>query len=152
MREINQTGLDLIISFEGLQLAPYLDSVQVATIGYGTIMYPDGTAVTMSDSPITIDQARQYLEFEVNQKAVGVEKYVTVDLNDNEFAALVSFAYNLGLGSLHGSTLLKLLNAGTDRTIVAAEFPKWDRAGGSVIAGLLRRRVAEQALFLTPVV
>lgn len=152
MRQINQDGLDLIISFEGLKLSPYLDSVGVATIGYGTIMYPNGTAVTMDDPTITQDQATEYLQFEVNEKAAKVESYVTVDINDNQFAALVSFAYNLGLGSLHGSTLLKLLNSGADINTVAAEFPKWDKAGGQVLPGLLRRRTFEQALFLKSVV
>lgn len=152
MRQLSQAGLDLIIEFEGLKLSPYPDSKGIPTIGYGTIMYPDGSSVTMDDPTITQDQARQYLEFEVEQKCAGVEKYVTVPVNDNEYAALVSFAYNLGLGSLHGSTLLKLLNSGTDRATVALEFPKWDKAGGVVVDGLLRRRNAEAALFLQPVV
>ena len=150
MRALNQAGLDLIKSFEGLSLKPYLDQANVATIGYGTILYPSGQAVTMSDPEITEDQASQYLMGQVMQKCSGVEGDVSVPLNDNEFAALVSFAYNLGLGALHGSTMLKMLNAGADRSGVADQFLEWDKAGGVVSSGLLRRRQAERSLFLQP--
>jgi lysozyme len=152
MRRLPQVGLDLIKSFEGLKLKPYLDSVKVPTIGYGTILYDNGQAVTMNDPEITEERALELLEWEVNQKCAGVEKYIAVPVNDNEYSALVSFAYNLGLGALHGSTLLKLLNAGTDRSAVADQFLKWDKAGGVAVAGLTRRRQAERALFLQPVV
>jgi lysozyme len=150
MRQVNKAGIDLIKSFEGLYLKPYLDSVGVPTIGYGTIAYPDGTKVTIDDAEITEDQAVEYLTFEINEKAKGVTRYVTVPINDNQFAALVSFAYNLGLGSLQKSTLLKLLNAG-DVSGAADEFLKWNKAGGKVLAGLTRRREAERSLFLQSV-
>ena len=132
--QLSLNGLQLIKSFEGFRASPYLDSAGIPTIGYGTIMYPDGSRVTMNDSDITEAQAEQYLMFEVNQ---------------NQFDALISFAYNLGLGALHGSTLLKLVNQG-DMNDAANEFPRWNRAGGQVIAGLTRRRLAEQQLFSTP--
>ena len=150
MRSINKAGIDLIKSFEGLSLKPYLDSVKVPTIGYGTILYDTGKAVTMQDPAITEDRAVELLTWEVNQKCAGVEKMVTATVNDNEYAALVSFAYNLGLGSLHGSTLLKLLNAGADRGAVADQFLKWNKAGGVEVPGLTRRRQAERSLFLQP--
>lgn len=148
--QISPNGLKFIISFEGLSLKPYLDSAGVATIGYGTIMYPSYHNVTMTDPNITQDQASQYLEWELDQKAAHVTLLVKAPLNQNQFDALVSFAYNLGLGALQESTLLKLLNSG-DYAGAADEFPKWDRAGGHVVGGLERRRMAEQALFLQPV-
>jgi lysozyme len=148
--QISKNGLNLIISFEGLKLDPYKDSAGIPTIGYGTILYPDGTSVTMDDSTITQDQASQYLEWEVNQKAAHVTNLVTVPVNQNQFDALVSFAYNEGVGGLGGSTLLKLLNSG-DYDGAAAQFPKWDVAGGHVVDGLERRRLAEQALFQQPI-
>src|SRR5690349_12536176 len=111
-RKIAKPGLDLIKSFEGLFLKPYLCPAKVPTIGYGTIMYPNGKKVTLQDPEITQAQAEQYLEHEVNEKAAGVEKCVTIPINQNQFDALVSFAYNLGVGALQKSTLLKLLNAG----------------------------------------
>ena len=147
---LSNNGLNLIKGFEGFKSAPYLDSAGVATIGYGTILYPDGTAVTMNDSPITEAQAEQYLAFEINQKTSSIDQMVTSSVNQNQFDALVSFAYNLGLGALHGSTLLKLVNQ-SDFANAALEFPKWDHAGGVVVAGLLTRRLAEQTLFSTPI-
>ena len=151
MRKPNQATIDLIKSFEGLKLSPYLDSVNVPTIGYGTILYDSGKKVTMNDPAISEERALELLEWEINQKAAAVEKMVSADINDNEFGALVSFAYNLGIGSLHGSTLLKLLNAGQDRAAVADQFLRWNKAGGVEVAGLTRRRQAERALFLQPV-
>lgn len=150
MRKVNKACVDLIKSFEGLFLKPYLCPAGVPTIGFGTIKYPDGRDVSLKDSPITDSQAEEYLEFEINEKASGVEKLVSVPLSDNEFGALVSFAYNLGLGNLKKSTLLKLLNSKSDKTKVADEFLKWNKAGGKELAGLTRRRQAERALFLQP--
>lgn len=147
MRKANQATIDLIKSFEGLFLKVYLDPVKIPTIGYGTIMYPNGKKVTMADAPITEAQAVEYLTHEVNEKAAGVEKLVKVPLNDNEFGALVSFSYNVGTQALGSSTLLRLLNAGK-KAEAAEQFLRWDKAGGKVLAGLTRRRKAERELFL----
>jgi lysozyme len=148
MRSVSDAGVNLIISFEGLKLSPYPDAVGIPTIGYGTIMYPDGRKVSLNDPEITQAEATEYLQHQMNLKASAVEGMVTVDLNDNEFAALVCFAYNVGVGGLHGSTLLTMLNAGQDRTAVADQFLRWNKAGGREIPGLTRRRQAERSLFL----
>jgi lysozyme len=150
MRKTSKAGIDLIKSFEGLFLKPYLDPIKIPTIGYGTIKYPNGKAVTMSDPAITEAQATEYLEHEVNEKAVNVERMVKVNLNDNEFAALVCFAYNVGWQALEKSTLMKLLNANADKVAVADQFLRWNKAGGKELAGLTRRRQAERSLFLQP--
>jgi len=145
MRQINQLGLDMIKTFEGFSATAYLDMVGVPTIGYGSTI-----GVTKQDvengRTVTEEQAEQMLLAELSSHEVTVSQCVTVDVNDNQFAALVSFAYNLGDGSLRGSTLLRLLNSG-DYAGAASEFPKWDHAGGKVVDGLLRRRLAEQSLF-----
>lgn len=150
MRPVNKAGIDLIKSFEGLFLKPYLDPINIPTIGYGTIVYPDGKKVTMKDRAITEAEATQYLMHEVEEKAHNVERMCKVSLNDNEYAALVSFAYNVGWQGLEKSTLMKLLNAGTDRKAVADQFLRWNKAGGKELAGLTRRRQAERSLFLQP--
>jgi lysozyme len=150
MRSVNKAGIDLIKSFEGLFLKPYLDPIGIPTIGYGTIKYPDGKAVTMKDPAISEAQAAQYLEHEVNEKATNVERMTKVILNDNEFGALVSFAYNVGWQALEKSTLMRLLNASADRKAVADQFLRWNKAGGKELAGLTRRRQAERSLFLQP--
>lgn len=147
--QLSSNGLQLIKSFEGFKASPYLDSADIPTIGFGTISYPDGTRVTMDDSDITEVQAEQYLMYQINQKTSSINNMLTVPVTQNQFDSLCSFAYNLGTGALHGSTLLKLLNQG-DFDGAAGQFPLWDRAGGVVVAGLQRRRLAEQQLFSTP--
>lgn len=152
MRPVNKAGIDLIKSFEGLFLKPYLDPIGIPTIGYGTIQYEDGTKVTIKDNAISKERALELLIFEINEKAQNVERITKVQLNDNEFAALVSFAYNVGWPALEKSTLMKLLNANADRQAVADQFLRWNKAGGQELAGLTHRRQAERSLFLQPVV
>lgn len=148
MRELNQAGLSLIEQFEGCKLKPYLDVAKIPTIGIGTTKYPDGRAVTMNDPPITEAQAQSFLKSHLEGDCKAVSGLVKVTLNDNEFAALVSFTYNVGRNALASSTLLKKLNSG-DRQGAADQFLKWDHAGGVVVAGLTRRRKAERELFLS---
>ncbi|MGY8627670.1 lysozyme [Chromobacterium violaceum] len=140
----NAAGISLIKQFEGVRLAAYQDMVGVWTIGYGHTG-PDVKA----GLAITQQQADQLLAADLEKFETGVGKAVIVPLNANQFSALVSFSYNLGLGNLRSSTLLRLLNKG-DYDGAAAQFPRWNRAGGQAVPGLTRRRKAEQALFLTP--
>ena len=145
-RKINKAGLDLIKSFEGLKLTAYLDIVGVPTIGYGCTRN-----VTKDDvknkRTITEQQATDMMMEELENFEAGVERYVTTAINDNQFSALVSFSYNVGLGSLQKSTLLKILNNG-DISGAAEQFLKWNKAGGKEVSGLTRRRQAERSLFL----
>lgn len=141
--KISQTGLDLVKSFEGLRLKAYYDSVGVLTIGFGST----GPHVKPG-MVITPKQAEDLLRDDVTRFEACVSKQVTVPLSQNQFDALVSFAFNLGCGNLASSTLLKKLNA-KDYAGAASEFAKWNRAGGKVLAGLTRRREAEKALFLS---
>ena len=149
MRLINQAGLNLIESFEGCVLKPYLDSVKIPTIGIGTTVYPDGRKVTMSDPAITKEKAYEYLRDHLSKDCAFVESVLKVPVTDNQFAALASFTYNVGRDALKKSTLLRKLNAG-DVKGAADQFLKWDHAGGKVVAGLTRRRKAERELFLHP--
>ncbi|MEN6082881.1 lysozyme [Chromobacterium piscinae] len=137
----NAAGIRLIQQFEGLRLAAYQDMVGVWTIGYGHTGPEVKKGLT-----ITQQQADQLLAADLETFETGIGKAVTVPLSANQFSALVSFSYNLGLGNLRSSTLLRLLNQG-DYAGAAAQFPRWDRAGGQPVAGLLRRRQAEQVLF-----
>jgi GH24 family phage-related lysozyme (muramidase) len=151
VRQINAAGLDLIKEFEGyFKLIPgttnvttYLDPVNVPTIGYGHT----GPDVTMG-LVITQDQAEALLRRDLADAERGVAQLVTVPLNDNEFAALVSFTFNLGADTLANSTLLHLLNAG-QRAEAADQFLRFRFADGQELPGLVRRREAERALFLT---
>ncbi|HYP02187.1 MAG TPA: lysozyme [Pyrinomonadaceae bacterium] len=168
MREINQAGLDLIKSFEGIldgnpattNLDPYIDPVGIWTIGWGhaIVVGKDflrgkenkAKAFSLYPGGITIQEAETLLRADVMDKCRDVDSLVKVSLNDNQYAAIVSFTFNLGVGNLKQSTLLKKLNAG-DFEGAANEFGKWNKAGGRVLAGLTRRREAEAALFRRPV-
>lgn len=139
-------GINLIKSFEGLRLKAYDDSVGVWTIGFGTIKYPNGTRVKAGDS-CTSQQAEDYLHNDLTSFENAVNRLVKAKLTQNQFDALVSFTYNLGETNLSKSTLLKKLNAG-DYQGAADQFLVWNKAGGKVMKGLVRRREAERALFL----
>lgn len=146
--QISSKGLDLIKSFEGLKLKAYLCPANVPTIGFGSIRYPNGEKVKIGDI-CTIEQALTYLKHDVKVFEQGVDAMCRDDINQSQFDALVSFSYNLGLGNLKSSTLLKKVNANpTDKTI-ASEFLKWNKAGGKVLEGLTRRRKAEAELYFT---
>lgn len=146
---INKKCIELIKSFEGLFLKPYLCPASVATIGYGTIKYPNGVKVKLTDAAITEYQALDYLMFEINQKAKAIDPMLREDLKENQFAALISFAYNLGEGALRSSTLLKKVNANPLDESIKSEFEKWVYADGKKLPGLLRRRKAEAELYFS---
>lgn len=151
MREINESALSLIKSFEGLELKPYKCPADVPTIGYGTTVYPDGKKVSLKDSPISEERAEELLLHDIKKYGKAVEDAVKVELNDNQYGALVSFTYNVGIGALNNSTLLRKLNSG-DYEGAAEQFERWIYAGGKVLNGLVKRRQAERALFLHPVI
>ena len=143
----SQSGIDLIKQFESFRAKPYLCSAGVPTIGYGTTVYPNGIKVKLSDQKITQQLAETFLQHHVNAIEKDVLSLVKMPLTQNQFDALVSFAYNVGLGAFRDSTLLKLLNAG-DIDNASKQFERWNKAGGKVSNGLTRRRNAEKALFL----
>ena len=144
----SQNGLNLIEQFEGCKLSPYLDSRGIPTIGIGSTHYNDGTAVTMDDPAITKEQAYDMLSFHLQGVEACINSHVTVSINQNQFDSLADFVYNEGSGNFASSTLLKCIN-NNDFNGAAAQFLVWDKAGGQELAGLERRRQAEQALFLS---
>ena len=137
----SQRGLNLIKSFEGLRLQAYQDSVGVWTIGYGATR---GVKAGMS---ITKEQAERMLLNDVQRFEPEIERLVTAKLSQNQWDALICFTYNLGAANLESSTLRRLLNDG-DYAGAAAQFPRWTKAGGRELPGLVRRRAAERNLFL----
>lgn len=145
--QISKAGVDLIKRFEGFQAAPYLCPAGVPTIGYGSTRWDDGRPVTLQDQPVTEQEATRLLLLTLPQFERGVTGLVTVELTQNQFDALVSFAYNLGLGNLGNSTLLKRVNA-RDFLGASDEFPRWVRSAGKILPGLVARREAERKLFL----
>lgn len=134
--------------FEGFVPHPYQDSVGVWTIGYGSTRDAEGNPVTPNMAPITQTEAHALMVRDLAAACGEIGRDVKVPLTVAEKAALEDFIYNLGAGNFRSSTLLRKLNQG-DYAGAAAEFDKWDMAGGRVLAGLLRRRQAETKLFQT---
>jgi lysozyme len=166
-REINDAGLSLVKSFEGLvdgdpgtaNLDPYMDPIKIWTIGWGHVVRADGRALVgpqdaataRAEFPggISTAQAEALLRADLLGSARDVSKAVAVPLSDNEFSALVSFTFNVGAANFRQSTLLRKLND-SDRWGSAEEFARWVMAGGKRLDGLVRRRQAERDLFVTP--
>lgn len=145
--KISNNGKKLIKSFESLELIAYPDPGTGGapwTIGWGHT----GPEVK-SGLVWTPAQADAAFDSDIAQFERDVASLVKVPLNQNQFDALVSFAYNCGSSNFASSTLLKKLNAG-DYDAAADEFPRWDKAAGKVMNGLTRRRNAERTLFITP--
>lgn len=139
--KIGIDGLNLIKEFEGVRLQAYKCQADRWTIGYGH------TTDVGPDDVITEAQAVFLLRQDVAESERAVNRYVHVPLTQNQFDALVSFVFNLGIGNFRTSTLLKKLNAG-DYDGAAQEFGRWIHAGGKALPGLVRRREAERVLFL----
>jgi len=144
--KLDQNGYDLIASFEGLSLVPYKDSIGIPTIGYGNTYYPDGRKVKMSDPKITKAYAMELLKVTADKFAAKVSAQTLV-INQDRFNALVSFAYNVGLGNYSKSTLKKKVNANSLDPTIRTEFLKWNKAGGKVIPGLTNRRKKEADIY-----
>lgn len=145
---ISQNGLNVIKNFEGLVLRPYLDQVGVPTIGYGTTHYPGGLPVTMKDSPISEVFAEKCLENDLETAEYAVGKYVTSSINQNQFDSLVDFSYNCGTGALHGSTLLRRVNANPGDPAIRDAFMMWTKGhidGQLVIIPDLQTRRKQEA-------
>ena len=142
-------GIELIKSFEGFRSAPYKCPAGIPTIGYGATFYPDGKKVTMADASITETKATELLQSMLGSFERYVDSYCRDDINQNQFDALVSFAYNLGPANLKSSTLLKKVNLNPEDETIRDEFMKWVKAGGKTLKGLVKRREAEANLYFT---
>lgn len=145
----SQKCIDLVKAFEGLHLKAYPDPVGIWTIGYGTIMYPSGKRVKKGDR-CTILEAEEYLQYELTTKALAIQHhFFKVPINQNQFDAIVSFTYNLGVGALNKSTLLKKVKLNPSDQTIRNEFMRWVNAGGKKLNGLVRRRKAEADLYFS---
>jgi lysozyme len=150
-RRVSDAGVNLIKAFEGVHLEAYHDPVGFPTQGVGRLLSRDRWADLAQWPLITHDIATVWLNQDLDKFSGGVERLLPVPLNDNEHAALTSFAFNLGLGALEASTLRRMLLRGEFREEVAGQFLRWNKAGGRVMSGLTRRRRAEAELFLSTV-
>lgn len=177
MRHVNPAGLELIKKAEndndpksGYRVnpqtkaaffVPYIDCVGVCTIGFGTIMYENGVKVSMKDPAIGLARAYELLQFELHEKAEAIENFRIrnkLTWTDNQFAALVSLAYNCGIGAVinHDSSMRAALLQ-KDSNLIKGAFRKWVKGTQKILGiprkvtlpGLVKRREAEIALFFS---
>jgi len=144
-KTVSNSGMVLICGFEGLKLKAYDDGVGVWTIGFGTTIYPNGIKVKKGDTCTEV-QAKAYMAHDLKKFESAVNSAVTVPINQNQFDALVSLAYNIGTSAFKESTLLKKINLG-DYKGAATQFNVWNKGGGKVMQGLVNRRALERKLF-----
>lgn len=145
---ISLAGIEEICLSEGWSSKPYLDSVKIPTIGYGSTYYEDGTRVTMSDPAITKERGKAIMMHMLNKDFVpGVLKPLTVTLNQHQIDALCSLVYNIGVGAFKSSTLLKRINSKDTKENISAAWRMWNKAKGQVIQGLVNRRERELNLY-----
>jgi len=137
----NAKGIALIKEFEGLRLEAYLCPARVWTIGWGH------TKGVKQGDRIDTSTAEKYLKEDIEEAERGIEKLVKVKLNDNQFSALVSFVFNLGIGNLQKSTLLRVINISPNSANVGFQLKKWVYSDGQVLPGLVRRRAEEEKLY-----
>jgi lysozyme len=144
IKKLDQAGTDLIAEFEGCVLHPYKDQTGTPTIGIGMTYYPGtGQKVTMSDKPLTHDQAYSDFELLVRSYELGIYSITREDLTQNQFNALVSLMYNIGVGNFKKSTVLRLVNQHITGQPLKDAFLMWNKSKGVVLEDLSERRLKE---------
>ena len=147
---INEAGLGIIKTFEGWSASVYRCPAGRYTVGWGSTWDHRGRPITADQADISEKYVTTLLRRELRHVESAVRRLITAELNENMFSAIASWAYNCGTSAMHKSTLRMKLNR-EDYEGAANELPKWRRAGGRVLLGLVRRRKVEQALFLKEV-
>jgi len=142
------SALNIIKKFEGLELSSYPDTGGIWTIGYGNTINKDtGQAIKPGDK-IDLATAERWLKMDVAEREKRINKLIKVPVTENQMAAITSLVYNIGTGAFGSSTLLRLLNQGSDKKLVADQFLRWNKVQGKEVKGLTDRRKLERELFL----
>ena len=144
--QVNAEGYALIKKFEGCKLKAYRCPANVLTIGYGNTFYENGDKVKEGDV-ITQQRAEELAKFIIDQFAVSITPFIKKPLTENQFSACVSLAYNIGTGNFKKSSVFKKLNINPNDSTIADSFRLWNKGGGVVLKGLVRRREAEIQLY-----
>ena len=142
------SALNIIKKFEGLELTSYPDTGGIWTIGYGNTINKDtGQAIKPGDK-IDLETAERWLKLDVAEREKKIKGLIKVPVTANMMAAMTSLSYNIGTGAFGSSTLLRLLNSGSDKNLVADQFLRWNKVQGKEVKGLTNRRKLERELFL----
>lgn len=147
IKQMDSKGIEALVLEEGLVLKPYLDFAKVPTIGVGCTYYEDGTKVKMTDPPITRERAISLFKNVLKNYETTVWSVTRDDINQNQFNALVSICFNIGVNGFKGSTLLKRINANPNDPSITEAFKMWRNSGGKPI--LLARRIREAKLYFS---
>lgn len=147
--KVNLRGEEMIKSYEELRLKAYLCPAKIPSISYGVTKYENGSKVKLVDE-ISKERAEELFKFTLGEFEKQVEKLIKVPVNENQFSALVSFSYNVGIGNFKSSTLLRKLNS-EDYIGASNEFERWIYSNGKKLEGLKKRRKSEKELFLAEI-
>lgn len=148
---MSEAGKKFLAQEEGTKLKPYRDSKGIPTIGVGNTFYEDGTPVKMTDKPITMERALSLFDIIRKKFEAAIYIYVTSEINQNQFDALVSITYNIGIDGFKNSTLRTLVNKDPNDPKIADAFKLWKRSGSNANI-LLNRRIREVELYFKPVI
>lgn len=146
---ISDKGLEFIKNEEGFVSCPYLDQVKKATIGIGSTFYENGSPVQLSDPCITPERAMELVKNYLKPVVEQIPTLVGKPLTQNQFDAICSFIYNVGLGAFKSSTLLKKMKVNPNDSMIANEFEKWVKGGGKTLGVLVSRRKREVKLYFS---
>jgi lysozyme len=142
------SAFNIIKKFEGLELSSYPDTGGIWTIGFGSTINKDtGQAIKQGDK-IDLATAERWLKLDVAEREKKIKGLIKVPVTANMMAAMTSLSYNIGTGAFASSTLLRLLNQGSDKKLVADQFLRWNKVQGKEVKGLTNRRKLERELFL----
>jgi lysozyme len=144
--KVNAEGYALIKKFEGCRLKSYRCPSGIWTIGFGNTFYENGMKVKEGDV-ITQQRAEELAKFIIDQFAVSIAPFIQKTLTENQFSACVSLAYNIGTSGFKRSSVFKKLNINPNDPTIADSFKLWNKGGGKVLAGLVKRREAEIQLY-----
>lgn len=155
----SENGIRIIKKFEGRAIKPYRDSVGYWTVGFGHLLYPEqlrlereqimSFALKPEDNRVFTEEEMEFLlRIDLLRFERAISKNIIVPLGQNQFDALISFIFNVGIGALQRSGLRMKLNR-KEYFDASLEFLKWNKAGGKVLNGLTTRRKIERELFLT---
>lgn len=147
IQTVSDNGIDFLIKEEGMILKPYLDSVGIPTIGIGCTYYENGKKVKMTDPPITKARAIKLFRTVLKHYETAVWSVTRDDINQNQFDALTSLCFNIGVTGFKGSTVVKRVNCNPSDPSIKAAFEMWKNAGGKPI--LLNRRRREAKLYFS---
>ena len=142
IKELSDYGVKFLMSNEGVILHPYLDTKGIPTIGVGNTFYEDGSKVKMTDPPITKERAMELFKYILKMYELAVYSNTRDDINQNQFDALVSLCYNIGVNGFKNSTLVKKINNNSDDVVVKAAFLMWKNP-----PEIMGRRNREVALY-----